>query len=496
MAHTDSRTDEPLSTADNPLLDSKAERPVRVAVIGSGPAGVYASDALLKSDHNVHVDIFEMMPAPFGLIRYGVAPDHPRIKGIIKSLHRVMDKDEIRLFSNVEFGKDITVSDLEQLYDGIIFATGAYGDRELPIPGADLPQHWGAGEFVGFYDSNPNFPRNWDLSAESVAVVGVGNVGLDISRILAKTADELLVTEIADNVYESLKQNQAKEVHVFGRRGPAQAKFTPLELKELDHSPTIEVVVSPEDIDYDDASVQLRRESKIVDQICQILEGYAMRDRVGAPHKLHIHFFESPVEILEGTDANGQPCVVGFRTERTEYDGEGGIRGTGKFTDWPVQAVYSAVGYRSDALPGVPFDHQRHVIPNAAGRVLNQADEVADSSSASASQASHLRGLYTTGWVKRGPVGLIGNTKGDANETVACLLEDFDAGRTFQPQDLSNDEHFTAITELLKNRGVEFLTWDDWHALDAFEIAAGEAEGRGRKKTVEWEDMVRYSQQR
>ncbi|MEJ6020285.1 FAD-dependent oxidoreductase [Corynebacterium sp. H113] len=457
-------------------------RPLRVAVIGSGPAGVYASDALMKSGRDVRVDLFEKMPAPFGLIRYGVAPDHPRIKGIIKSLHRVMDKEQLRLFSNVEFGKDLSIEELKELYDGVIFATGAVGDRELPIPGADLPQHWGAGEFVGFYDGNPLFPRDWDLSAESVAVVGVGNVGLDVARILAKTADELHVTEIPDNVYETLKTNQAKEVHIFGRRGPAQAKFTPLELKELDLSPTIQVVVNGEDIDYDEVSAQHRRDSKITDQVCQILEMYAMRDLQDTPHKIYIHFFESPVEILGEEDADGNRKVVGFRTERTELDGKGGVRGTGKFTDWPVQAVYSAVGYRSDALPGVPFDTKKHVIPNIAGRVI-LSDATGDES------APHITGLYTTGWVKRGPVGLIGNTKGDANETVACLLEDFDAERTFTPTKLDDD----AITALLNDKGVDYLTWDNWHALDAFELASGEAEGRERKKVVEWDDMVAAS---
>ncbi|WP_246816139.1 FAD-dependent oxidoreductase, partial [Corynebacterium sp. HMSC11E11] len=245
-------------------------RPLRVAIVGSGPAGVYASDALMKSGREVSIDLYEKMPAPFGLIRYGVAPDHPRIKGIIRSLHRVLDKPEVRLIANVEFGKDITLDEMKELYDAVVFATGAVGDRDLDVPGADLEGHHGAGEFVGFYDGNPLFKRDWDLSAESVAVVGVGNVGLDVARILAKTGDELHVTEIPDNVYETLRTNKAREVHVFGRRGPAQAKFTPLELKELDQSPTIEVVVNPEDIDYDAASESNRRESKIVDQVCSI----------------------------------------------------------------------------------------------------------------------------------------------------------------------------------------------------------------------------------
>ncbi|KPH74430.1 pyridine nucleotide-disulfide oxidoreductase, partial [Corynebacterium ulcerans] len=245
--------------------------PMRVAIIGAGPAGIYASDLLVKSEVDVKIDLFERMPAPFGLIRYGVAPDHPRIKGIIKSLHNVLDKPEIRLLGNIDVGKDITIDELRQYYDAIIFSTGAVADRYLEIPGSDLKGSYGAGEFVGFYDGNPDFERSWDLSAKQVAVIGVGNVGLDVSRILAKTGDELLVTEIPDNVYEALKNNQAEEVHVFGRRGPAQVKFSPMELKELDHSPTIEVVVNPEDIDYDEASIEARHASKSQDLVCQTL---------------------------------------------------------------------------------------------------------------------------------------------------------------------------------------------------------------------------------
>ena len=457
-------------------------RPLRVAVIGSGPAGVYASDALMKSSTDVEVDLFEKMPAPFGLIRYGVAPDHPRIKGIIMALHRVMEKPELRLFSNVEFGKDITLDELKEHYDAVIFATGAVGDRALPTPGADLPEHFGAGEFVGFYDGNPLFERTWDLSAESVAVVGVGNVALDVSRILAKTGEELHVTEIPDNVYEVLKTNKAKEVHVFGRRGPAQAKFTPLELKELDYSPNVEVVVDPRDIDYDSASEIMRRNSKITDQVCAILENYAIREPKNAPHKLYIHFFESPVEILSEEGADGQQHVVGLRTQRMEYDGAGGLRPTGETTDWKVGAVYSAVGYRSDALPGIPFDNVKNVISNVGGRVIesdNTEDEAAEA----------ITGLYTTGWVRRGPVGLIGNTKGDANEAVANLLADAAEGKKFTP----SKPELSAVNELLASKGIDYLDWEGWHKLDAAERTAGEAEGRERKKYVEWDEMVTHS---
>ncbi|NLF90652.1 MAG: FAD-dependent oxidoreductase [Corynebacterium marinum] len=444
---------------------------MRVAVIGAGPAGIYASDLLIRNEeHEIYVDLFEQMPAPFGLIRYGVAPDHPRIKGIVKSLHNVLDRPRLRLLGNIEVGRDITAEELREHYDAVVFATGAVRDRALDIPGVEAEGSFGAADFVGFYDGNPRFSRDWDLSAEQVAVIGVGNVGLDVARVLAKTADELKVTEIPDNVYASLKQNQAREVHVFGRRGPAQAKFTPQELKELDHSPTINVVVDPEDIDYDAASEEARRASKSQDLVCQILEGYALREPKDAPHTLQIHLFEQPVEILE---KDGR--VVGLRTERTELDGEGGARGTGRFTDWPVQAVYRAVGYESDPVPGVPFDDRVAVIPNDGGHVLDNAGEP-------------LPGLYATGWIKRGPIGLIGNTKSDAKQTTDMLFADATAGRL--SREVTDPD---AIISLLDDRGIAYTSWQGWYQLDAEERALGEAEGRERKKIVDWEEMVRHA---
>ena len=450
---------------------------LRVAVVGAGPAGIYASDLLIRNEeHDVHVDLFEQMPAPFGLIRYGVAPDHPRIKGIVKSLHNVLDKDKLRLIANVTVGRDITIDDLRDHYDAVVISTGAVRDRELLIPGGD--KSIGAGEFVGFYDGNPRFERNWNLEAKEVAVVGVGNVALDISRILAKTGDELTVTEIPDNVYESLKNNKAETVHMFGRRGPAQAKFTPKELRELDESDTIQVLVDPEDIDYDELSEQVRRSDKSVDLNCQVLEQYAMREPDDAPHKIHIHFFEEPVEVL--TDDSG--AVTGIRTERQELDGNGGIRGTEKFTDWPVQQVYHAVGYRSEPVEGVPFDLERHVIPNDGGRVLVTAEE----------GAAPEDKLYVTGWIKRGPVGLIGNTKSDAKETTDMLIADADAGKLAAPTHTGADDIF----DLLRERGVDYATWEGWYKLDEAERALGAADAnfpRERKKIVEWGDMLGHS---
>ncbi|MEU9420249.1 FAD-dependent oxidoreductase [Streptomyces sp. NPDC048272] len=446
-------------------------RPLRVAIVGAGPAGIYAADALLKSEAaaepGVSIDLFERMPAPFGLIRYGVAPDHPRIKGIITALHQVLDKPQVRLFGNVDYPNDISLDELHAFYDAVVFSTGATADRELRIPGVELDGSYGAADFVSWYDGHPDVPRTWPLEAEKVAVLGVGNVALDVARVLAKTGDELLPTEIPANVYEGLKANKALEVHVFGRRGPAQAKFSPMELRELDHSPTIEVIVNPEDIDYDEGSIATRRSNKQADMVAKTLENWAIRDIGERPHKLFLHFFESPVEVL-GEDGK----VVGLRTERTELDGTGNVKGTGAFTDWDVQSVYRAVGYLSDELPKLPWDVESGTVPDEGGRVMEAGE--------------HLASTYVTGWIRRGPVGLIGHTKGDANETVANLLADHAEGRLRTPATPAPE----AVEAFLVEREVRFTTWEGWYRLDAAEKALGEPQGRERVKIVEREEML------
>ncbi|WP_344858095.1 FAD-dependent oxidoreductase [Amycolatopsis ultiminotia] len=437
--------------------------------MGAGPAGIYAADLLDKSDADVEIDLLERMPAPFGLIRYGVAPDHPRIKGIVTALHKVLDRPNIRLLGNIDYGTDIKLDNLREFYDAVIFATGAMADRALEMPGIDLDGSHGAADFVSWYDGHPDVPRDWPLTASSVAVLGVGNVALDVARILAKTADELLSTEIPANVYQGLKASPVTDVHVFGRRGPAQAKFTPMELRELDHSPNVEVLVDPEDMEFDEASVAQLRASKQVEMVVKTLQEWAIRDPGARPRRLHLHFFHAPAEVL---GEHGR--VTGLRTERTEYAGDGSVRGTGEFRDWDVQAVYRAVGYLSSHLPEIPFDHLAGVIPNDAGRVLD-LDE------------NQLAGVYVTGWIKRGPVGLIGHTKGDAAETVASLLADADT--LAAPKHTSPD----AILDFLTSRGIPFTTWAGWGKLDTHEKALGQPHGRERIKVVEREEMVRVS---
>ncbi|MFE2752428.1 FAD-dependent oxidoreductase [Actinosynnema sp. NPDC059335] len=444
-------------------------RSLRVAVVGAGPAGIYAADLLTKSaaesGTDVGVDLFERLPAPYGLIRYGVAPDHPRIKGIVNALQRVLDRPGIRFFGNVGYGVDLKLDDLRHFYDAVVFATGAEKDRPLDIPGIELDGSHGAAEFVSWYDGHPDVPRTWPLRAREVAVLGVGNVALDVARVLAKTADELLATDIPDTVHEGLRASPVTDVHVFGRRGPAQAKFTPLELRELDHSPNVEVVVHPEGIDFDAASMAAIRSNKQVEMVVKTLQEWAVRDVRDRPRRLHLHFLQAPVAVL------GSGSVTGLRTERMELTGDGGVRGTGEFTDWPVQAVYRAVGYLSTPLVDLPFDHSSGTVPHRAGRVLD-LDERA------------VPGVYVTGWVKRGPVGLIGHTKGDALETVTSLLADapgLPAAPAREPD---------AVVRFLEQRAVPFTTVEGWRRLDAHELALGAARGRDRVKVVDRAEMT------
>lgn len=445
------------------------DRDLRVAVVGAGPAGIYASDILSKSHEGVTVDLIERDPTPFGLIRYGVAPDHPRIKEIIKALKRVLTNDRIRFIGNVNYGTDLKLDDLHHFYDAVVFATGASKDRQLELPGVELQGSYGAAELVSWYDGHPEAPRQWPLEATSIAVLGAGNVALDVARMLAKTGDELLATEIADNVYRCLKVNKAEDVHLFARRGPAQVKFTPMELRELSHSDNIDVIVHPEGFELDEGSMDSIRASKTVKLVVDTLQNYVAKEPTGAMHRIHIHFCHAPVEIL---GENGR--VVGLRTEKTELMGDGNVRRTGEFVDWDVQAVYRAVGYLSDNLSGLPFDGQGGVVPNDGGRVIDIDGEP-------------LPGAYVTGWIKRGPVGLIGHTKSDAAQTVKLLLADIDQLECAEQPDRS------AIDKYLTDRGIAYTTWEGWERLDEHEMSLGQPHGRDRIKVVAREDMVRIA---
>ena len=451
---------------------------MRVAIVGAGPAGIYAADLLLKEerDFEVEIDLFEQLPAPYGLVRYGVSPDHPRIKGIIGALREVLDSGAIRYYGNVRYGEDITLEDLKQHYHAVIFATGAVRDASLAIPGIDAEGSYGAADFVSWFDGHPDVPRTWPLEAKQVGVIGNGNVALDVSRMLIKHADDLLVTEIPQNVYEGLKANPIEEVHVFGRRGPAYVKFTPLELRELGEVRDVDMVLDESDFEHVDPHVdEVLMKNKQVVVMTRIMnkwrEEQKTREESGehASRRIHMHFWSKPVGV---ETENGR--VTGLKIERTRPDGAGGVVDTGEFEVVPLQSLYRAVGYYGSPLDQIPFDEAKGVIPNEAGRVRDR-------------DGAFIPGVYATGWIKRGPVGLIGHTKSDAMETLECLLADRE--NLWQPE----TPDVEAIPELLHERNVPYTTIEGWHRLDEHELALGEAEGRTRVKVVPREEMTRVS---
>ena len=463
-------------------MSETMHRPLRVAIIGAGPAGVYTADSLQKADidFDVSIDLFDRYPAPFGLIRYGVAPDHPRIKGIITALHRVMDRGDIRFIGNVEYGTDIHLEELRTFYDAVVFATGAIKDARLNIPGVEAENSFGASEFVSWYDGHPDVDRHWDLSAREIAVIGNGNVALDVARVLAKPASQMLETEIPDNVYAGLKASQATDIHVFGRRGPAQVKFTPLELRELKSAEDVDIILYEDDFEFDEASEKAAAEVNQVRNMVNTLTNWLLEqdespEGTGASRRLHLHFLEAPEEIL--TDRGK---VAGLRMQRMELDGTGNVQGTGEMKMYPVQAVYRAIGYFGSAVPDIQFDEERGTIRNAEGRVLG-------------ADGKPVQGLYTSGWIKRGPVGLIGHTKGDALETIGHIIEDAEHLYTAEQPDEQ------AILDLLDQRGVEYSDWNGWQELDNYEMSLGELETqsgpveRERVKVVDRDEQIRIS---
>jgi len=443
---------------------------LRLAIVGAGPAGIYAADMLLKHERSfdVSIDLFERLPAPYGLVRYGVAPDHPRIKGIISALREILDTGQIRLFGNVNYGTDISLDDLKRHYHAVIFSTGAITDQNLAIPGINLDGSYGAADFVSWYDGHPDVPRDWPLTAADVAVVGNGNVALDVARMLVKRPDDLMPTEVPDNVLEGLQSSLVTDVHVFGRRGPMQVKFTPLELRELGELRDVDIILHDEDFVLDDASKRAIESNKQIFVINKVFDQWRERQTGSASRRLHLHFYASPLEVL------GDSHVTGFRYERTEPDGAGGVRGTGEIREITVQALYRAVGYFGSALPGVPFDQRQGIIPNHEGQVIDDDNRI-------------VPGVYATGWIKRGPVGLIGHTKSDAMETVQHLVKD--QASWWSPE--APDE--ASVLELMESRGIRFTNLDGWHKLDAKELELGSARGRERLKVVPREEMLETS---
>jgi len=456
--------------------------PLRVAIIGSGPSGFYAAEHLQKqADLSVEIDMFDRLPTPYGLVRGGVAPDHPKIKSVTRVYDRIATQPGFRFFGNVEFGTDITLDDIRRHYHAVIYAVGAQTDKSLEIPGEDLPGSHAATEFVAWYNGHPDYrDYQFDLTVENVAVVGVGNVAMDVVRILARTVDELRATDIADYALEALAESRVRNIYILGRRGPAQAAFTNPEIKELGEMADAEMVVSPQELELDEYSRAFIEsgEDRTAVRNVEILNQYASQPPQGKSRKIHLRFLVSPVEIL------GTNRVEAIRIVRNElYVTEGGSvrpRPTDQYETIPVGLVFRSVGYRGVPLPGVPFYDRWGTIPNDKGRVLTEHET-----------GKPVIGNYVVGWIKRGPSGVIGTNKPDSVETVNMLLEDVQAGRLFTP-DAPGAE---AVEMLLRQRGVRYVDFADWQLLDNLEQQRGAAVNRPRVKFTRVDEMLEALEQ-
>jgi ferredoxin--NADP+ reductase len=445
------------------------EQPLRVAVIGSGPAGFYTAQALLKAkDVSSSIDMFDRLPTPFGLVRHGVAPDHQKIKSVIAVYDRLARDPRFRFFGNVTFGEHLDLDDLRRYYHQIVFATGAQTDRRMGIPGEDLAGSHPATEFVAWYNGHPDYADyEFDLSAHRAVVIGVGNVAVDVARILSRSPAELGRTDIADPALEQLRGSSVREVVMVGRRGPAQAAFTNPEVKELGELSEALAVTHPDEMDLDPLSQEQVDGDRSTARKCDILRSFVDPKRESKPKRLVLRFLMSPTELVD--DGTGR--VGAIRLARNELfladDGSVRCRATDQVETLETGLVFRSVGYRGVPLSGLPFDDRRGVIPNAAGRVLGD-------------DGTALPGLYVSGWIKRGPSGVIGTNKPDAAETVACMLDDAAGGPTIEPERPEPD----AVVLRLRSDGVPFVSYEDWAKVDSEEIARGEAQGRPRVKFV------------
>jgi ferredoxin--NADP+ reductase len=447
--------------------------PLRVAVVGSGPAGFYAAGHLLASDDPaVEVDMLERLPTPWGLVRLGVAPDHPNIKAVSRAFEKIAARPRFRFLGNVEVGRDLTHEELCELYDAVVYTVGAQTDRRLAIPGEDLPGSWPATAFVAWYNGHPDFQQlEFDLSHERAVVIGVGNVALDVARMLALTHEELAATDTTDPAIEAIAAAGVREVVVIGRRGPVQAAWTPVELGELGDLAGADVLVDPAELELDEASqAELEAAPNTVQRNMEILRDYAARTPAGRPRAIRLRFLLSPVAIL------GEERVEGIEVvrNRLEAASDGGVRAvaTDEREVIPCGIVFRSVGYRGVALPGLPFDDRAGTIPNAGGRVLDGG-------------GAHLAPLYCAGWIKRGPTGVIGTNKKDATETADALLADVRAGLLSAGGRSAAD-----VDRLLAGRGVHVVTHAGWEAIDVLERSRGEPLGRPRVKLCSWADLL------
>jgi ferredoxin--NADP+ reductase len=425
---------------------------LRVAVIGAGPAGVYTADALVSqktADSQVvpvQVDIYDRLPAPFGLLRYGVAPDHIKMKNLAATLQRIIENENVSFRGNVNVGTDVTVAELLADYHAIVYTYGASIDRKLGIPGEDLPGSIAATAFVNWYSGHPDFVEPYSLEATSAVVIGLGNVAIDVARVIVRDAEEMATTDVPDDVLAVLRASRLTDVHIVGRRGPEHAKFTIKELREMGELAGVDVVVDPAEVDH------VESDDKDVKRNLEVFKEWAHRPLSGGRRKLHLHFHSRPAEIV-GTDR-----VEALRCERPD----------GTTYDIPAQLVFRSVGYIGTPMPGVPFDETSNVIPNDDHRVVGGCVEV---------------GEYTCGWIGRGATGVIGTNRSDAKAAVASLLADTD-------KLLARDVTVGLAAALLAERGVMVVNLTGWNAIDAAEIARGVGRSNDRVKLALWEELL------
>lgn len=451
--------------------------PLRVAVIGAGPTGFYAAEQLLsRKDVVVEVDMFDRLPTPFGLVRYGVAPDHQKIKSVTAVYDRTASHPRFRFFGNVTYGVHVTLDDLTHYYHQIIFCTGAQTDRRMNIPGEDLGGSYPATEFVAWYNGHPDYTgHQFDLQQEVAAVVGIGNVAVDVARILLRHPDELARTDIADYALEALRESRITEVHLLGRRGPAQAAFTNPEIQELTELSNADATVRPEEVVLDDlskAALDQTHDHTTMKKV-ELLQHLATRPLLGKPRTLILRFLVSPVELAARDDHVHGVRVVHNRLEATPA-GTLVAKPTEVTEDLPAGLVFRSVGYRGVPLPGVPFNDKWGVILNEKGRVLHPETK------------EPLPGLYAAGWIKRGPTGVIGTNKPDAAETVANMREDVARGVVLSPSDPRAD----AVETFVQERQPDAFSYRDWAKLNAIEVARGRAADRPRVKFTRLEEML------
>jgi NADPH-dependent glutamate synthase beta subunit-like oxidoreductase len=453
----------------SPSAEPAPARPLRVAVVGAGPAGIYAADALTRQDDvPVAVDLLDRLPTPFGLVRHGIAPDHPKMRAIRDTLHRSLDDPLVRFVGNVDVGVDISLEELRRHVDAVVYTYGASLDRRLGIDGEELTGSLAATELVAWYTGHPDADRAHVEAAlagvRSVVVVGVGNVALDVARVLSRTPDELESTDMPQHVLDVLAAVPVEEVTVLGRRGPAQATFTTQELRELDGLAEATVLVDPADLELDPAGEEHAAADRNVSRNLAVLRGWA--DHAPAPGRvrLRLRFFRRPVRLF------GADRVTGVEVERTAVDADGRAMGTGELEVIPADLVVRSVGYRGCPLPGLPVDERSGTVPNDTGRVLRDGRP--------------SPGEYVAGWIKRGPSGVVGHNKHDARETIAALLADAADG-VLVPSGPVDD-----LVDTLVARGLEPVLLDDWRAIDAAEMALGATRGRARTTLHERESLM------